>query len=42
VSLLIVRAAKASGIRVVFTYHTPTVSCPRGTMMLFGKDFLRR
>jgi glycosyltransferase involved in cell wall biosynthesis len=38
-SLLMVRAAKARGIPVVFTYHTPTVSCPRGTMMLFGREF---
>ena len=27
----------AAGARVVFTYHTPTASCARGTMMLFGE-----
>jgi glycosyltransferase involved in cell wall biosynthesis len=29
--------AHAAGATVVFTYHTPTVSCVRGTMMLFGE-----
>ena len=29
--------ARAAGARVIFTYHTPTVSCARGTMMLFGE-----
>ena len=28
---------KEMGIRVIFTYHTPTVTCPRGTMLLFGE-----
>jgi len=36
VSLKIVRAAKARKIPVVFTYHTPTVTCTRGTMMRWG------
>jgi len=36
VSLKLVRAAKARTIPVVFTYHTPTVSCLRGTMMRWG------
>lgn len=30
------RAAKARGLPVVWTYHTPTLSCARGTMMRFG------
>jgi glycosyltransferase involved in cell wall biosynthesis len=37
VSLKIVRAAKAREIPVVFTYHTPTVTCTRGTMMRRGR-----
>jgi glycosyltransferase involved in cell wall biosynthesis len=37
VSLRLVRAAKSRRIPVVFTYHTPTVSCQRGTLMLWGK-----
>jgi glycosyltransferase involved in cell wall biosynthesis len=38
VSLRVVRAAKERGIPVVFTYHTPTVSCQRGTLLLWGKS----
>jgi glycosyltransferase involved in cell wall biosynthesis len=38
VSLLIVRAAKQRGIPVVFTYHTPTVSCQRGTLLRWGNQ----
>ena len=30
--------AAKRGIRTVFTYHTPTVSCQRGTLMLFGRE----
>lgn len=30
------RAAKARRLPVVWTYHTPTLSCARGTMMRFG------
>lgn len=30
--------AHDAGARVVFTYHTPTVSCARGTMMLYGNE----
>ncbi len=30
--------AHDAGSRVVFTYHTPTVSCARGTMMLYGNE----
>jgi len=36
VSLRLVRAAKARRIPVVFTYHTPTITCQRGTMMRWG------
>ena len=38
VSLRLVRAAVARGIGVVFTYHTPTVSCQRGTLMRWGRE----
>ena len=37
VSERLVDVAHAVGARVVFTYHTPTASCARGTMMLFGE-----
>jgi glycosyltransferase involved in cell wall biosynthesis len=37
VSERLVDVAHAGGARVVFTYHTPTASCARGTMMLFGE-----
>ena len=36
VSLRLVRAAKKRDIAVVFTYHTPTVTCQRGTLRLWG------
>jgi len=36
VSLRLVQAAKARQIPVVFTYHTPTVTCQRGTLMRWG------
>ena len=39
VSLRLAQAAKARGIKVVFTYHTPTVSCQRGTLLLWGNLF---
>lgn len=38
VSLRQVQAAKERGIPVVFTYHTPTVSCQRGTLLLWGAE----
>jgi glycosyltransferase involved in cell wall biosynthesis len=38
VSIRLVRAAKKRRLPVFFTYHTPTVSCQRGTMMLHGKE----
>jgi glycosyltransferase involved in cell wall biosynthesis len=37
ISERLVDAAHDGGAAVVFTYHTPTVSCARGTMMLFGQ-----
>ena len=37
VSLRLVRACKSRRIPIVFTYHTPTVSCQRGIMMLWGR-----
>jgi len=39
VSLRLVRAAKARRIPVVFTYHTPTTTCQRGTMMRRGTEY---
>lgn len=38
VSLGVARAAKAAGIPVVFTYHTPTVTCVRGTLLRWGSE----
>lgn len=38
VSLRIVREAKRRKIKVVFTYHTPTVSCQRGSLMRWGTE----
>lgn len=38
VSRLAMQEAKKRGMKVVLTYHTPTVSCSRGTMMLFGES----
>jgi len=37
-SLRSVREAKRRGIKVVFTYHTPTVSCQRGTLLRWGSE----
>jgi glycosyltransferase involved in cell wall biosynthesis len=37
VSERLVDVAHAAGARVIYTYHTPTASCARGTMMLFGE-----
>lgn len=36
VSELLIDVAKRAGKRVVLTYHSPTVSCIRGTMLLNG------
>ncbi|MDQ6672224.1 MAG: glycosyltransferase [Chloroflexota bacterium] len=30
--------ARKRGVRVIFTYHTPTVSCLRGTLMRWGRE----
>lgn len=38
VSQRLVADAKRRGIGVVFTYHTPTVSCMRGTLLYWGKE----
>lgn len=38
VSLKSVMASKAAGIPVVFTYHTPTISCQRGTLLRWGSE----
>ncbi|MDZ7962637.1 MAG: glycosyltransferase [Aulosira sp. DedQUE10] len=38
VSLSIVRLAKSRRIPVIFTYHTPTVSCQRGTLLQWGNQ----
>jgi glycosyltransferase involved in cell wall biosynthesis len=38
VSIRLVRSLKKCGIPIVFTYHTPTVSCQRGTLMEWGRD----
>jgi glycosyltransferase involved in cell wall biosynthesis len=35
-SARLIRIAKRRGIPVVFTYHTATVSCQRGTLLEFG------
>ena len=37
ISERLVDIAHEFGARVIFTYHTPTASCVRGTMMLFGE-----
>ena len=37
VSVMLVHAAKQRGLPIFFTYHTATVSCLRGTLMLRGK-----
>jgi len=37
-SLRAVRAAKECGIPVIFSYHTPTVSCQRGTLLRWGSE----
>lgn len=38
VSIRLVRSAHQQEIPVVFTYHTPTVTCCRGTLLVWGKD----
>ncbi|MBV9600325.1 MAG: glycosyltransferase, partial [Chloroflexi bacterium] len=38
VSVRSVDEARRRGLGVVFTYHTPTVSCQRGTLLLHGRE----
>jgi glycosyltransferase involved in cell wall biosynthesis len=38
VSLLLLREAKRRGVPLVFSYHTPTVSCQRGSLLHWGAD----
>src|SRR5215469_10728271 len=38
VSEKLVAAARNAGAKLFFTYHTPTVTCVRGTMMLMGRQ----
>jgi glycosyltransferase involved in cell wall biosynthesis len=38
VSVLALREVKQRGIATVYTYHTPTGSCHRGTMMRWGTE----
>lgn len=37
-SLSVVREASRRRVPSVFTYHTPTVSCPRGTLLRWGRE----
>lgn len=37
-SLRLLRAARRAGYPVAFTYHTPSVSCARGNLMLYGRQ----
>jgi glycosyltransferase involved in cell wall biosynthesis len=38
ISARLAREAKQRGCPIVFNYHTPTVSCPRQTLRLFGAE----
>jgi len=38
VSLRALRETARRGVRSVFTYHTPTVSCQRGTLLRWGRE----
>jgi glycosyltransferase involved in cell wall biosynthesis len=38
ISLRLLREARSAGARVVFTYHTPAVSCARGSLMIYGRQ----
>jgi glycosyltransferase involved in cell wall biosynthesis len=38
VSLRLARAVKARTLPLVFTYHTPTVTCQRGTLVRWGTE----
>ena len=37
VSALVAERVNARGLPLVFTYHTPTVSCQRGTLLRYGR-----
>lgn len=39
VSVQLISIVKAQKIPIVLTYHTPTVTCQRGTMLLWGSSF---
>ena len=38
VSLRLIRQAKKCNIKTIFTYHTPTITCMRGTLLQFGEN----
>jgi glycosyltransferase involved in cell wall biosynthesis len=38
ISVRLARQARRRGMRLVFTYHTPTVSCARGTLLQWGRE----
>lgn len=38
VSVRVARLVTERGVPLVFTYHTPTVSCPRGTLLRWGRE----
>lgn len=38
VSLHLLKEARRRGLKTVFTYHTPTASCRRGTLMRWGTE----
>lgn len=38
VSIRLIERSKEFGAKVVFTYHTPTVSCQRGSLIRFGAE----
>ncbi len=38
ISLRLVRQVKRKGLPVLFSYHTPTVTCQRGTLLKKGRD----
>lgn len=38
VSVRLAEQAAERGIPIVFNYHTPTVSCPRGTLLKWGSE----
>jgi glycosyltransferase involved in cell wall biosynthesis len=37
ISASLAREVKARGVGLVFTYHTPTATCARGTLLQFGR-----